>query len=352
MTNEDDGIVAFQLWDTDEKLVTKHGDLNKLPISFHDKVKDNFLEGDIRNIYRKTDLGSVRIVVKKDAPLFQGSKGISRGCAVYLSFIPKFKQIQVDNRRYFDSIIRRFAHNLVKFQTRFKGNFDRLISDNARSRPFDELSEEVKRRIESNTMLAAQDVCEMSHRAVDLDAQIETLRIISGYADSDLPESKIKVNLQKTIFRLVNPFIKELNEKNIKIVLDIPKVVTGSDKVLISPGHFNAAVWQILDNASKYILEGTDLHIYAFLNTKPQRLEFEMVSVCIEEDELEKVFLEGYKGKHSGNKAVSGIGLFVVRKALNLMQAKIYIKNEGHIKDSNNFKYCKHRFVIEFTNIV
>ena len=344
---EEPGVI--QLWDSSDKEVVSLGELDKFPVLFQQRITENFKADGYRNIYKKIKSGSVRIIVKENNTFFQGTKMVTRNCAVYLSLIPKFKQVENSQRQHFDSIIKRFAHNLVKFQTRFKGNFGRLISDTARSRPFEELQEEVRRRIEANTSIAARDVCQMSHRAVDLDAQIETLRIISGYADSSRPESKIKVDLQKTIFRLVNPFIEELGKRRIKLNLNLPSVASGADKVLIAPNLFNAAIWQLLDNASKYALEGNDINISAVLEKGNQTLTFAMVSVCIDEDELEKVFYERYKGRHAKNKAVSGIGLYVVRKALSMMGGKISVKNDGFVTEVNGFRYCKHQFVIEFS---
>lgn len=346
----DDGISFFQLWDATGRIVANYGEEHNLPVAFQLRPNENFREAGLQNVYRKTDNGSVRLVIEEANPLFQGSAARARACAIYLSLIPKLHQVERSQRQHFDAIIKRFAHNLIKLQTRFKGNFSRLISDTARSRPFSEFQDEVKRRIESNTLMAAQDVCQMSHRAVDLDAQIETLRIISGFADSAAPSSPIRVNLQKTIHRLANPFINELRKKGVEIDVSIPSVVSGEEKVIVIPELFNAAIWQLLDNASKYVLRDTPINISANLDSRPQMLGIVMTSICIDEDELELVFLEGRKGRHSGNRAGSGIGMFIVKKALELMNAKISVHNEGFESNHEGFKYCKHRFVIEFAS--
>lgn len=345
-----DGVVFFRLRDTTERVVAEYGEERGLPASFPLRPGENFVEAGLRQIYRKTDEGSVRLVVKETSPLFIGNSARARACAVYLSLIPKLRQVERSQRQHFDSIIRRFAHNLIKLQTRFKGNFNRLISDAARSRPFSELQDEVKRRIESNTLMAAQDVCQMSHRAVDLDAQIETLRIISGFAESAAPSSPIKVNLQKTIHRLANPFVNELREKGVEINVNIPSTVSGDEKVMVVPELFNVAIWQLLDNASKYTLKDMPINIGAVLDSRPQILEITMTSVCIDNDELESIFLEGYKGHHSGKKAGNGIGMFIVKKALGLMNAKISVRNESFEEERDGFKYCKHKFLIEFAS--
>jgi len=340
--------LKFQLWNPAGRMVASYLDANKLPPVFKARIIENYTEAGFRNIYRKNEMGSVRIVVKETDPLFIGPRARVLVSEIYLSLIPKFKQIETSSRQHYDSIIRRFAHNLIKFQARFKGNFIRLISDTARARPYNEFRTEVEKRILANTAVAAQDVCQMSHRAVDLDAQIETLRIISGYAEASDGDSRIKEDIQKTIFRISNPFIEEFKEKGINIVINIPSAKSGEEKVLIEPSLFNAAIWQLLDNASKYALSGTDITINANMVAHPQKIYFEMISVCIEEDETEQIFLEGYKGRNSGNKGESGIGLYIVRKALGLMKARISVINAGKVCEDHGFSYCKHKFVIEF----
>lgn len=342
------GIISIEFWDVTEKYFFVFGDRDKLPQIFQERQTENFQEGELKNIYRKFPDGAVRLVVDADDELFAGSRGAALACAIGLRFCQRFKQTEEGRRQHFDSIIKRFAHNFIKFQTRFKGNFNRLISDKARSRPYSEFQEEVRRRIEENTNQAAHDVCQISHRAVDLDAQIETLRIISGYADVPSQSSRIKVSLQKTIHRLINPFVEEFQKKKIEIKNEIPQATTGDEKTLIEPSLFNAAFWQLLDNVSKYALEGTTVTVSADLRSRPQKMEINMISICIDPDEEEAVFFEGTKGRHSGTKGESGIGLFIVKKALKLMGAQIHVKNEGFVEEKYGYRYCRHKFSVEF----
>lgn len=345
---QSDEILLFEIWDSKGQLVVGDGDVSKFSPSFREKVSENFCENGLRNVYRATPEGVVRFITKEDSLSFQGSTSRERACAILLALAPRFKKIRKSERQTYEAVIRRFAHNLIKFQARFKGNFGRLISDTARARPYSELKDEVRRRIETDTDSAANDVCQMSHRALDLDAQITTLRVISGYAEGSQAGTKFKVNLRKGLFRLTNPFIEELRGKGIEIQINIPDATSDTEKVLVDHDLFNAAVWQILDNSSKYVLEGTPIEITAVLDQRPQKLEFAMNSVCVDSDEKETIFLEGTKGRHAGNKGESGIGLFVVRKALLLMGARIKLRTEGEIKTYGSFKYCRNVFSIEF----
>lgn len=345
----DDGIVFFQIWDSKGRVIARYGEENKLPFNFQLKVVENFREGGLQNVYRKNADGAVQLVIQEESHMFQGAAARTRACSIYLSLIPKLKQIEQSQRQHFDAIIQRFAHNLIKLQARFKANFSRLISDAARGRPYSELKEEVGRRIEGNLDSAADDVLQMAHRTVDLDAQIETLRIISGFAEESAPSDPIRVDLQKAMFRITHPFFKEFRDKDVNINVNIQSATSGSEKVQVIPQFFSAAMWQLFDNASKYVKSGTTIEITASLNTRPQKMEIAMTSVCIDEDETELIFLEGKTGRHSGKKSGSGIGMFIVRKALGLMGARISVKNESEVGVFDKFKYCKHRFTIEFS---
>jgi signal transduction histidine kinase len=344
----DDGIVFFELWDNKGKKIATVGNVAAFPSVFRDKPTENFTYDGYRNAYRETEQGSARLIIKTTNDLFQGNRAISRACAIYISLVPKFQKIIQSERQHSDAIITRFAHNLGKLQTRFKGNLSRLVPDKARARPYVELVEEVKKNMLENPERAAHDIAQMSHRATDLDAQLEALRIISEFAETSAPIKPIPADLRRVMFRLSSPFIEELRKKRVTVHQNIPSSAIEKEKVFIAHSLFNAAIWQLLDNASKYVLEGTEINIEAALNEPMQILTIEMVSVCIEENEYEHIFEERYKGRHAKNKAGSGIGMYIVRKALNLMGARISVVNLGHLCYKDGFAYCTHRFTIAF----
>lgn len=345
-------IIFFELCNEKGISVARSGDLHNLPENFTKLANENFSEKGLKNVYRKTEEGSVHLIINTNSESFQGSKAIKRACLIYLSLIPKFKQIEAKQRQSFDAIVRRFSHNLIKFQKRFKDNFDRLISDKARARPYNEFKDEVQRRINENISSAANDVCQMSHRAIDLDAQIETLRIIGGYADNS--GTFLPTNLKRAMYRLTNPFIDELEKRDIKVVINIEDTQS-SKKVIIVHSLFNAAIWQLLDNASKYALSNSVINITADLNSKPQKLLFMMTSISIEADETEKIFIEHYQGRNTKKedksgigKDGSGIGMYIVKKALGFMKARVNVSNKGFEKREGEYPYSKHIFEIEF----
>ena len=193
----------------------------------------------------------------------------------------------------------------------------------------------------------------MSHRAKDLDAQIETLRIISGYADNT--GSFLPTNLKKALYRLTNPFVDELTKRNIEVVINISDNTAARNKIKLVHSLFNASIWHIFDNANKYALSGTTVEITADFNANPKKMLISMTSVSIEKHEKNIIFLENRQGKnvkkiHGAGITQDGvgIGLFIVRKALDLMKAKISVVCGEFIKEEGGYPYSKNTFVISF----
>jgi len=351
MNPNNNDVVYLELKDEKGNIVALYNQLNLLPEKFSISANENFTHSGLRNIYRTKDEGSIHLIVNSESNFFKGSKSIERACIIYFSLIPKFKQIEASQRQSFDAIIRRFSHNLINFQKKFKDNFNRLISDKSVARPYAEFKDEVERRIKENTSNAAYDVCQMSHRAKDLDAQIETLRIISGFADNT--GSFLPTNLKKALYRLTNPFIDDLKKRNIKININIDNDYAAKNKVKIVHSLFNASIWHIFDNANKYVLDNTTIEITADIESSPKKISIKMISVSIEDDEKDMIFLENRQGrniKKDHEKKIfddgSGIGFFVVKKALSLMNAKIDIKLGEFVKEENGYPYSKNDFVI------
>lgn len=353
MSQDVNEILYLELKDSNDVIIARYGQLSSFPDKFSISPLDNFTLAGLRNIYRNNTNGSIHLIVDANNEYFQGNKGIERACIIYFSLIPKFKQIEISQKQSFDAIIRRFSHNLINFQKRFKDNFSRLISDKSVARPYEEFKNEVERRIKDNTSIAADDICQMSHRAKDLDAQIETLRIISGYADNS--GSFLPTNIKKALYRLTNPFVDELKKRNIRINIDIDDDYSANHKVKIVHSLFNASIWHIFDNANKYALKDSVIEIRADLESKPKQIIIVMSSLKIEEHEKEIIFLENRQGKNinkNEEKLITndgvGIGLFIVRKALKYMNAKIYVEPGAFIKEEDGYPYHKNTFVINF----
>ena len=204
-----------------------------------------------------------------------------------------------------------------------------------------------------NTSDAANDICQMSHRARDLDAQIETLRIISGYADNT--GSFLSTDIKKALYRLTNPFVDELIKRDITIDIQISNNEAARNKIKLVHSFFNASIWHLFDNANKYALSGSTIVVTVDFNSTPKKLFIKMISITIEKYEENTIFLENRQGKNVKKLDDSGIaqdgvgiGLFIVRKALSLMKASIFVERGEFVKEEGGYPYNKNSFIISF----
>src|SRR3989344_6564142 len=98
MGQDNDGIVFFELKDEKGSVVARQGKLEALPEKFSLNSQENFSEQGLRNAFRKNDNGSIHLILTDSHELFQGRKSIQRACDIYLSLIPKFKQVALSQR--------------------------------------------------------------------------------------------------------------------------------------------------------------------------------------------------------------------------------------------------------------
>ena len=105
------------------------------------------------------------------------------------------------------------------------------------------------------------------------------------------------------------------------------------------------ALFHILDNTMKYIKENTKLVIS--LQETEQNIEiiFDMISLKVGDDELEKIFIEGFSGEYAkkNGKSGKGIGMSRVKQILNLNKGDILLKNT---KIPNDDEYSNNVFIL------
>lgn len=203
----------------------------------------------------------------------------------------------------------------------------------------------VKKLLEANQQKSAESILAIVKRVVDLQAQIEGFKILSGNVHLDFGNHNIKKVLQNIIY----PFYEDFRKNNINIRWYIDYDKSEINPIKTDYKILNVALHHILNNAVKYIMPYSYLSISFDNDTKT--LTFEMISLRIEPYELDKIFEFKYRGKNVKKiDAGEGIGMYMVKKALNLVGAKILI-NPDYDKeqaDVYNNKYVLNKFLIIF----
>ena len=115
------------------------------------------------------------------------------------------------------------------------------------------------------------------------------------------------------------------------------------------------ALYHLMDNAVKYAEQGTTISISFTSIGEDFRMTFEMESLSIDDDEFEKIFDDGFSGRHPRlvGSAGDGCGMGVVRDLLHLNNATIAIvrgspRPPKAVLAPKKLLFSSNRFVIEF----
>lgn len=128
--------------------------------------------------------------------------------------------------------------------------------------------------------------------------------------------------IKKVILNVLHIFFQDFADINVTI-----NVERFDGLVRIDYESFFVALYHLFDNAVKYILPRSQLKIKFKVEENKLTIQFDMMSIRIEEHETEKVYLEGYSGVNTKmlHKAGQGIGMHLMKKLLELNNSSLRV---------------------------
>lgn len=132
-------------------------------------------------------------------------------------------------------------------------------------------------------------------------------------------EKKESIMLWKVIEEVQEIRKKEIEQKHLKVTLDIPK----NAKIMIHPHHFHILFSNLLGNAIRYNKEYGEIHI----SYKGNTLSIEDTGIGMKEEDTKRIFDRFFRVDHSGKYEGTGIGLSVVDRIVRLYAWEISVKS-------------------------
>lgn len=146
--------------------------------------------------------------------------------------------------------------------------------------------------------------------------------------------------LSSMILNVMYNFFSDFLDKNITINFEEKQCDAYFDYESIQ-----VALFHLLDNTAKYIKEESTLNIKFEILINQVDIIFEMISLKVDNDEVSKIFIEGFSGKYAkdNGKSGKGIGMARVKQILELNNGSIsleknYSSSASNIYDKNIFK--------------
>jgi len=152
-------------------------------------------------------------------------------------------------------------------------------------------------------------------------------------------------DIKKVILNVYHAFSLELKNKKVTI-----NIFQTKRKLSFDYDTIRLAFYHLFHNASKYIKPNSILKIDYIERDGFPTVIFKMDSIHIMDIELIKIFEDNYSGikVKEKNSQGNGLGMGLIRKALELNKASIEIIAGKIIEKKNNFEYSKNEFIITF----
>lgn len=110
--------------------------------------------------------------------------------------------------------------------------------------------------------------------------------------------------VHKVIMGTFYKFFPSFTDSNV-----IVNVKASQENAYFDYKTFTVALFYLIDNASKYILENTDFDVIIKRCNDELSIEFDMISLKIDECEKDKIYEENYSGQFARKKNLNGYGL-------------------------------------------
>lgn len=246
-------------------------------------------------------------------------------------FIPTLEQSVSLQKLKTKSDFRRFKHNLVSHHTI-------MLQEMESAFPIDSSEKGIHNQIDFVLELLQKKPRES---ALSILKVIKSINLMKAEFDVYDMLSSEKPNLEfyshnphKLVLLVLNPFWLELIEKGIRI--DVREC---DGEICVDYKSISVVFSHIFENASKYIANNTQLKI-SFTNSEDAiEIVFEMTSLKIKSDEIDKIFDEDFSGEYAKatTLAGNGIGMSIVKKLVELNNGTVELKIDIDPKQRTKF---------------
>lgn len=295
--------------------------------------------------YIKSELseGIVELIATDlDANLFLRNKMSKIVLRAYGKLFKLLKDIESEQSKRYTI----FEHNLITTHSRLQDSIGSILPEKQLVRAENYIGQiaVAEKAIQSDTKKIAELMLNIAKRIVDLQAQLEGFKMLSGNAKLDLGQHNIKPLLEN----IVHPYYEEFDKNWVKIKWYIDDKEAEANPIKTDYKILNVALHHLLNNASKYTKPHSTLEI-SFDQDK-QQIRFKMTSTRIDRDEIERIFEFEYCGRNVPQEmAGDGIGMYMAKVALQLLGGDIFVEPEFNapIDKVNEIRYTSNVFIIQ-----
>lgn len=166
--------------------------------------------------------------------------------------------------------------------------------------------------LSSEPSKAALLIFKLNKQIIALGTELTTYNMLNG---ASLELEACDIGIYGMVRNVASGFFAELNEKKNYINIDNSYVKAHFDFQTIE-----VALYYIIENAVKYVLPNSKIHVSFESTTDWEIVRFRMTSLYVDPNEVDRIFDEGYSGNEAikGRLQGKGLGMYQARKLTEL----------------------------------
>jgi K+-sensing histidine kinase KdpD len=303
---------------------------------FVDTNPEQTYELHTREVTMNVDGGQLNLAVSGDSDFAKSNKLFTKSAKIFaMVIVPTIKKF---SERFTSQ-----SHTIKSIQAHMMQKIEGLLGNDMYSSHDNHASKlaSAVAKIKENPELAAETIVFIQKRVIELDAHISSFELI--HMGNKIKLDVREHNFPKVIRNVLSSFDDKFNTIGVTYNFAFDQEVGDEFYSFFDYKTINTALYNIFDNAFKYIMPHSEIRLFI----SDRKIIFSMRSLRIEREEIDKIYQLGYRGVNSQETDGSGVGMYVIKKALEINNMSIRVESDLSDQQAyNNQYYVMNKFII------
>lgn len=327
--------------------------INEIPENYLTKMREILIDntgnikthifGNAARIVKIQNQSYTLFALAIDEDRIKSKRTLATEAATLISVAEEFEQQVMLTARKEEAHTKRLIHNLKSLTAKtmqeifYIARQDKMLLYGKRAKDY--VKDEI---IKNSDDAALAFIAILKHQAAQ-NAEFSAFNKLSGEVGQIKKETH---SIHKVLMNVFYLFFGEFTDKGVTVDVQATQA-----KATFDYESMHVCIYHIVENSAKYIRQGGDFSVCTSITSEKIEVIFEMESLAIDQEELGKIFQEGYSGVRSVRENLngSGIGLYIARQ--------LAILNGGRlsaipgIPKPRDPEYARNKFIISIPRI-